>query len=129
MIRKLINIGVVFSLLSLAGCYYDNVEDLYPEVKVTSPEDTVAVTYSGIVQPILQANCYECHDKSNASISGSGIFLEKYNDVKSRALDGSLYGAISWAPFYTRMPFEKAKLPETEISKIKKWIEDGAPEN
>lgn len=116
-------------LLSSGGCYYDNAEDLYPEINLTSPDDTVKVAYSGVVQPILQARCYECHDNANAPTLGNGIFMESYNAVKTQVDNGSLYGAVSWSPYYTRMPFEKEKLPESEIRKIKKWIDEGAPEN
>ncbi|HEX5113015.1 MAG TPA: hypothetical protein VFV79_09215, partial [Saprospiraceae bacterium] len=66
-----------FSLgLAFSSCEYHNEETLYPE-----PCDTVAVTYSLTVAPILERNCMnpECH---GGDATESGIPLAGYENVK-----------------------------------------------
>lgn len=111
----------------IAGCYYDNLENLYPGVDFDVLNDTTRVTFSGTIQPMLNTFCWECHSNSTASTKGQGIFLEDYTGVKSSADDGSLYGAVSWAPFYTRMPQDANKLSDIKVAQIKKWIDNGTP--
>ncbi len=113
----------------MTGCYYDNEEALYPDVQPGTLGDTIAVTFSGDILPMLQTYCWACHSNDNAVLKGNGIFIEDYSDVKGFADKGSLYGTISWDPRYERMPYRSAKLPSEEIFKVKRWIEGGAPEN
>ena len=114
-------------LILITGCYYDNEEELYLNVELTSPGDSVAATFSGDIVPMLQVYCWECHGNSTAQSKGNGIFLESYSDVKSSVDNGGFYGSISWDPAYERMPYLTAKLPSLEISKVNKWISGGAP--
>jgi len=125
------NIVIVaaFFILILAGCFYDNEEALYLQVDLSPPADTVPVTYQGDVLPVLQTYCYECHSISKASSKGKGTILEGYSNVIPAVSDGSLYGSISWDPAFVRMPYRASKLPPAEIFRIKKWIDDGAPDN
>lgn len=125
--RNNIIVALLCILSLFASCYYDSAEDLYPAVNLDVLSDTTTVTYNSIVQPLLEADCYECHGNSTAAIKGKNIFLENYSDVKSAADDGSLYGSISWAPFYARMPKDANKLPEIKIAQLKRWIDSGAP--
>jgi hypothetical protein len=111
----------------LTCCYYDSVEDLYPDVNLDILNDTTTVTFSGTIKPLLETNCYSCHSNSTASAKGKNIFLEDYPDVKSAADDGSLYGSVSWAPYYARMPKNANKLPDIKIAQLKKWIDSGSP--
>jgi mono/diheme cytochrome c family protein len=106
-----------------AGCANDNEEDLYPEVVVC---DTSAVTLSGTVQPILAQNCNGCHAQANAS---GGVILDSYAEVKKQADNGRLVGAVSHSPGFHPMPLGGAKLPACDIASIKKWVENGAPNN
>jgi hypothetical protein len=116
-------------ILLMAGCFYDNEEDLYLEVDLAAAGDTVPVTYQGDILPILQTYCYACHSIAKASSKGGNIILEGYSNVKSAVSNGSLYGSISWDPSFVRMPRNASKLPSSEIFKVKKWIDDGAPDN
>ena len=118
---------LLFAFIFIAGCYYDNLEDLYPGVDFDVLNDTTTVTFSGTIQPMLNTFCWECHSNANATLQGKGIFLENYSDIKSAADDGSLYGAVSWAPFYTRMPQDANKLSDIKIAQINKWVNNGAP--
>lgn len=88
--------------------------------------DTLNVTFSGKINPILQNKCIGCHNNSNAS---SGVNLAAHSGVQVVALNGKLYGAVSHAAGYTPMPFNSNQLPACEIEQIKIWINNGAPNN
>ncbi|QNF31983.1 hypothetical protein HUW51_04295 [Adhaeribacter swui] len=114
----LLNLGL------LAGCASDNEEDLNPQPNAC---DTSAVTFSGTVNAILQNNgCKNCHA---ASAGSGGVVLDSYAEVKKRADDGRLLGAISHASGYAPMPLGGTKLSDCDIAKVKKWIDNGAPNN
>jgi hypothetical protein len=119
--------SVIFLLLSfiLFSCAYHNEEELYGNEEI-NPCDTVTVTYTLDVLPVLQSTCYPCHNQSAAS---GGIILEGYNQTKAIATSGRLLGAISHAPGFSPMPKDGAKLPSCDITKISRWIEAGMPEN
>jgi len=88
--------------------------------------DTTQFTFSAVIQPIINTYCKGCH--SGVAPSGN-ISLDGYATIRAAALNGSLYGAVSHQPSYTPMPFNAAKLPECNIIQIRKWIENGTPEN
>jgi cytochrome c553 len=120
---------IILLLVILTACYYDNEEELYPEG--STPCDTTNVTYSGTVLPIIQANCIGCH--SGGSPQGN-VSLEDYNSISAAGqipagTYGSLYGVISHASGNSPMPKNGSKLSDCDISKIKKWIDDGTPDN
>jgi hypothetical protein len=124
---KVIPLALLAFALIPGGCYYDNEEELYGNTTC----DTVNVTYSADVWPVLNDNCVSCH--SGAAPSGN-ISLETYDQIKAQALiqagqPGSLYGAISHDPGNSPMPQGGGQLPSCNITRIKKWIDDGAPDN
>lgn len=88
--------------------------------------DTSNVTFSAYVFPVMQNYCLGCHNGYGAS---GGINLNAYQDVKTVALDGRLYGVITHATGYSPMPQNSAKLSDCRIAKIKAWIDAGAPNN
>jgi hypothetical protein len=108
-------------LLVLPSCKYNNREELYPC-------DTSQVTYSGIIVPILQDNCYRCHGTVTNSGSG-GIVLQDYNVLKGYAADGRFYGNVAHLPGYIAMPYGGGKLSDCDINKIKNWVDKGYPNN
>ena len=123
---------IIFSLLVLflgQGCYYDNEEELYPLIRPPVISDTVSVSYKDDVVPILEAKCYACHDALNYQVNGNGILLEGYENVKIFAANGKLYGVISWSPGFQRMPLRGNKIPAADIALIRKWVDDGYPDN
>lgn len=88
--------------------------------------DTLNVTYSGTIAPLLQQRCTSCH--SGASPSG-GINLTQWSVVSQRALDGSLEGAVRHLPTYAAMPPSGPQLNACRIRQIQLWIAQGAPNN
>ena len=122
--RVIINLIIIIAVAY--SCVYHNEEDLYPQPDTC---DTVNVTFSSSVQPVLQQNCLSCHGNNTASSLGGNIKLEDYQDVKLRADDGSLLGTISHEPGYSPMPRRASKLDDCTISIIEIWINSNSPDN
>lgn len=111
-------------VFGFSSCLSDVEEDLIPEDVITCNTDNV--TFSGDVLPLIQANCYQCHD---AASSTAGVNLEGYDQIKASAISGKLIGVIDHQPGFPQMPRNSAKLPLCDIESIKKWIDDGTPQN
>ena len=116
-------VGAVSALMA-TGCYYDNEEELYGWAKPAC--DTANVTYSTVVSKILQDNCMQCH---SAAANMGSVNLEGHAQAKVYALNGKLYGVISHTPGFSPMPKGGNKLSDCDISRIKKWVDAGAPNN
>lgn len=86
--------------------------------------DTLNITYSGTIRPLIENRCEGCH--SGDSPSG-GISYENYSGVAEVAADGRLLGAISWEPGFENMPQNGDQLSECYIDQIRIWIENGYP--
>ena len=95
------------------------------------PCDTLNVTFSGTIFPIIQNNCYGCHSGTNPS---GGISLTNYQNIKaagsiSPGSYGSLSGTIKWSAGNIAMPENGNQLSDCKIKLIEKWIENGMPDN
>lgn len=89
--------------------------------------DTVDVTYSGNIVPILQARCYSCH--SGATPSGS-LNLTQWSAVNTVATNGTLEGSVRHlGDPYINMPPSGPRLSDCRIRQIQLWIAQGAPNN
>lgn len=122
-------LGIVLATLALTmipGCYYDNEEDLYPQDTFC---DTVAISYTAFVKPLIDANCYQCHSQSAAPSFGAGYDLETFNTLLNVVNNGRLLCAIQHGNGCSPMPKGAAKLPACSINKVQAWIEAGAPNN
>lgn len=84
--------------------------------------DTNVFTFSRAVKPIIDAHCVGCH-------SGSGTLLTNYTQIKTQADNGKLLGTISHSQGFRAMPDNLPKLPDCEITQVRKWIETGAQNN
>lgn len=122
--RKFIQIILGFTIIIfLHSCYYDNVEELYPQ----APEcDTTNVTYSNDVWPVIEVNCTSCHN--NGSPSGN-VSLSNYDEIVAAAQNGSLLGTIQHEDGWSPMPKGGGKLPECDIQHIETWVNAGTPDN
>lgn len=96
------------------------------DCNISIPCDTSNVTYSGTINPILQANCLGCHSSAG---SGGGILLNTFSAVKGQVNNGRLWGAINWQSGFSQMPKNSSKLSDCDITKIGIWIQQGAPNN
>lgn len=122
-IKKSIMMASVILMIFLNSCYYDNVEELYPQ----NPEcDTTNVTFSNDVYPVINSNCISCH---NSTLSSGGVNLETYDDIVNAANNGSLMGVVKHESGWSPMPKNGNKLDDCTISKLEIWISNGKPNN
>ena len=109
-------------LASAVSCTYHNEEELYPVENC----DSINVTYSATIVPIVTQNCYECH---SGSLPISGILLEGHGNLKAMVDAGRLLGAVRHQTGFSPMPKDRPSLAECDILKIEKWVQDGALNN
>jgi uncharacterized membrane protein len=117
-----------FFVVSMASCYYDNKDQMYPQVVVAAC-DTATVNYSTTVKTILNSNCNSCHSTTAAPSSGAGIVLDTYTGVKAYVSNGKLYASMAQNGMASPMPKNMAKLDNCTINKIAVWINRGALNN
>ncbi|MBR9921287.1 MAG: hypothetical protein GYB31_10650 [Bacteroidetes bacterium] len=118
---KLLSI-LVLAVLLIPACYYDVEEELYP----TNNCDLESVTYTDVILPILEENCFVCH---NAAAPQGGVQLEGYSSLKIYVDSGQLLGAIKHESGFSPMPQGQPQLDECTISKFQTWIDEGAMNN
>jgi hypothetical protein len=139
--KKNLLLSAFFGTLFFSGCYYDNIEDLYPK----NPLDTLiggsncdtasAISYANDIQPILSDRCgtNSCHSSSPSS----GIDLSTHDKVAAISVknaDGSsvLYSVINWDNKASGSQMPKGsttKIDDCSMAKIRLWINAGAPNN
>ena len=119
-------LGAVALLGSAAGCTYAN-GDQAPIV-VPCDVTTQTITYSGVISPIFDAHCRECHASNVAATLGGGNVFGDYQSIK-RYPATNLLGTIEHSPGYDAMPKGRAKLSECDILRIKTWIAGGQLNN
>ena len=124
--RKILLLTLALSgvLFYLAGCSKESEDKLAGNATC----DTLNVSYSLQVVPILQNNCYTCHGAGSNAGSG-GITLSNYAALKTYANSGYLVGNVTHAPGYIGMPYGLPKLPACEINTIVAWVNQGALNN
>ncbi len=88
--------------------------------------DTLNVSFSSDVFPIIQNNCQSCHNSTSASGS---VSLSNYSEIQSKASDGFLLGVIEHQTGYKPMPPTGIKLSDCDIQIIKNWIQSGTLNN
>ena len=116
---------IIMGFTLLAGCYYDSRDFVYPTLN-NSCNDTINVTYSAKIVPILNSYCTSCHSGSNPS---GNIKLDAYASVKALVDNGKLLGSIKQNGTAIAMPQGGGKLDDCKIAAFSKWIQAGAPNN
>ena len=94
------------------------------------------VTFDDHVQPILRQKCFSCHNQNKKS---SGLDLTTYTNLMLGGSSGDVLEPGSPDDSYLFllithesepfMPPKSPKMPDDEINHIRKWIEQGMPEN
>ena len=116
---------LAISLFFFISCYYDNEEFLYPSIGTAC--DTINVTFSGTVAPILSNSCLSCHSNATAAGFGNNIRLENYTDVQIRA--ATIAGSIKHQVPYSPMPKNGGKIKACSITQFDIWVRKGMPDN
>jgi len=87
--------------------------------------DTNSFAFNESIKPIFESNCAGCHSATNLS---GGIALDTYDAIKACVEGDRFMGAIEQLSGYSAMP-KGGKLSDCNIIQIKKWIENGNPNN
>lgn len=119
------NRNIIFFLIGIAayGCYWENEETLYEEELC----DTISVSFSEDILPILTNNCFSCHSNINAPDYAFGIALEDHQDVSASA--NLIIGAINHREGFPQMPKNLEKLDTCKIDTFEAWENQGRLDN
>ncbi|MFN0036016.1 MAG: hypothetical protein ACKVUS_13215 [Saprospiraceae bacterium] len=101
------------------SCYYDNEVEQYG----TTPCDTVAISYSQDILPIIQANCISCHAPGGEQ---EGSPFTSYDELKNYTDNRQIVERVNGVGGV--MPPTGA-ISECNQLKIEAWVNAGAPEN
>jgi len=111
-------------VLLVAGCYWDNAETLFPDAEYC---DTLEVSFTSDVVPILVNHCFGCHSNANSPAFAHGLGLEDYEDVS--AMSERIVGAIWHNDGFIPMPKGNAQLDTCQMNKIEAWVNQGSLNN
>lgn len=124
--KKLFAIAIFVAAGVFTGCYYDNMEDVYPGDGLFRPCDTTStISYTNHIVPILENNCINCHSGSGAN---ADVHLDNYQGVYDIATQGLLTGVTWHEVGFTPMP-PNYQIDSCSLVQIKKWVLAGAPNN
>jgi len=119
----LMSCAIVCFAYMINGCVYNVESELYPAGLVC---DSVAISFSADVQPVIVNRCLQCHNASDAT---AGIVLETYEQVKLIVDAGLIPCVVNHEENCPQMPFNSPQLPECQLKAINVWIAEGALDN
>ena len=104
-----------------------------PGTTTTPPPTTSAggtVSYSGVIQPLLNSNCVSCHGSRSPS---AGVNLSSYTATRTYVIPGNgtsslLYRSLVGSNGVSRMPPSRV-LSSAQIQSVLNWINQGALNN
>ena len=128
--------GKLFSTVVMAACIGVAAAPGVPLVarqQVPVPA-TPRADFTGDIQPILEAHCYECHGPKKAR---GQLRLDRKSSVFSGGMSGPsiapgdsensvIVRRLLGLDGEDRMPLDKDPLPEAQIALIRRWIDQGA---
>ena len=88
--------------------------------------DTSNFTFSGRVNPIIQAWCVGCHSPANA---GGGYDLTTYAGIVTSITNNRLMGSLEHLSGFSAMPKNTGAINSCDVAAIRKWVEARYPEN
>ena len=110
-------------LLLMTNCSYDNSIDSYGN---TAACDTAAVTFSQDIDALISQNCEGCHNGMSAN---GGLILSGHQNTAAAALNGSLIDRTTRSAGDPLLMPPGGALSDCDISKLRAWIAQGAPNN
>lgn len=124
-------IALPFAVMVLAdSCYYDNLQELHPELLLNECDTTGVISYQADIVPIMTGSCGANNSCHNTSGAGGGFVLENYDGVKNAVESGLFLSAITWDGNAAQMPDgSSTKINDCYIATISKWVASGYPNN
>ena len=122
--RNLVPTVATLMLMVLGSCSWDNQEELYPPEELC---DTLDVSFSEDIQPLMSQHCWTCHSNENAPSFARGITLEEHMDVAS--MIPLIVAVINHEEGFPQMPRGGAKLDTCSIATFEAWMNQGSKDN
>lgn len=107
----------------LQACYYDNEQELYPKVQ-GSGCDTVSVSYTTDIKPIIDSRCVSCH---GSNFPSGNLSLTNHAQVAGSL--ASIIDRVNRSAGDALLMPRGNKLDACSIEKIEAWGNQGAPNN
>ena len=124
-IKTISKLAMLMLMLSLTGCYYDEVIEPTP-----LPPDFEA-SFATDIQPIFNQNCIGCHGGAiNPDLRSGSSYAALTNGgfvVPSDAVNSILYKSLKGEGAAVMPP--SGAISTAKINLVKSWIEDGALNN
>ena len=117
--KKILLLIIIVVVICLPACNFDKGELPKPQTK--SLCDSLNVTYTNTIAPIISAHCISCHKAGFAP----GDFT-MYSVVKAKADAGSLKNRVL---ILQDMPKGGPPLSVSDQQKIQCWLDAGSPNN
>ena len=118
-----------FSLIFLGGCYYDNFNELHPNVSTLPCDTTHVMSFANDIVPILNNSC-GTNNSCHSSVNTSHLNLSTYAGVDNVATNGQLVSCVTWDGTIEAMPKgSSTPISVCDQTKIKKWVAAGALNN
>ena len=122
-------LSAAFTIIFLEGCYYDNFNELHPDV-TSAPCDTAKVmSFAADIVPVLNNSC-GTNNSCHSSVNTSHLNLSTYTGVFNVASNGQLVSCVTWDGTIEAMPKgSSTPISVCDQTKIKKWVAAGALDN
>jgi hypothetical protein len=111
-IIRLLPVLIIIGMV-LISCEKDQL--LSPPPIIVNGCDTINISFSQVINPIIISDCVGCHGSGGAG----GVNLDGYDNIKTNALNGELVLSING----TMRQFLKN---DCELLKIQAWVNKGA---
>lgn len=89
-------------------------------------DPNAAITFSGVLWPIIENNCTGCHSGSSPS---GGVALTNYANVATSVGSGAFMHSLNGTNGVSLMPDNTGGLPACQIDQFQAWVDAGAPNN
>lgn len=128
--------ALLYGAVVYLGCIHKPFKAATPAPVVVVPVcDTINVSYSAVIKPLLQANCYECH--ATAVTANGGLDLEDFTSLKNYLTLGFRGDGVYGSKLYhcalhstNALPMPPVyKLDSCSMSKLACWLRAGGRDN
>ena len=117
---KILKLFILIGIMAfMSGCYYDNLEDLYPVTNNINACDTTNVTYTSTMKTFFDNKCAGCHNGSHASCN-----LNNYTNAQSYVV---AHGMALYNKVTSTTPHNSITLTDCEKKQLRIWITNNAP--
>ncbi|MBC7776807.1 MAG: cytochrome c [Phycisphaerae bacterium] len=115
-----VSVVAALAVFTQTACYYDNEVEQYG-VPIC---DTVSISYSADIKPIIEANCLSCHAPGGEQ---EFVPFDTYDGLKLFTLNHEIVDRV-YGNGVNIMPPSGA-LSDCNKLKIEAWVNAGAPNN